>query len=390
MTKKISLSRISRKRYRPRHLRKTRGGATLAGQMGGPSMLKTSLTLLGYGIASMLLGPLYLLAELINIPMNNLNNLSRKAFNENKQAFLHLPFFKMIKGCPIKTLKSEDFILQDDMHIHKNIAVVSCDKDDDHPQKVKNNAPNLGDSLLDIFSMIPDKRKLRHHVFGLFQYIDNIRETDEKRKEHIQKLLHHVPYKTLIQCYLIYKTMNCKDLTKEKTILMDEDVVNMINPVYYPWSTPYDTKVKCMWKHMTQKKFTPEEKELCSARCKTCTFRNSVGRMFNRYGSAFSCSQTSTVKSMFDTYYKYIKVDKKDPLPETSEQVVPYLNKLNPSLSADLKEKLDKSDQDEVIKLFQRFLCKYDIIPTVESQIKIKIEDKLAKGYNMKQLLEII
>jgi hypothetical protein len=321
-----------------------------------------------------------------------MNNLSRKAFNENKQSFLHIPIFSMIKGCPVKKLKKEDFLLKDDMHIQQNVAVVSCDKEEDNQNQVKDNAPSVGDSILNLFGMIPEKRKLRHHVFGLFQYIDNLRETDKERKTKVQKLFEKVSPKTLIQCYLIHKTIQhkCPKVYRSdgKTILLDEDVVNMVNPIYYSWLTPYDTKVDCMWKHATQKKLSPEDKEKCGAPCKTCTFRNSLGRMSKKYGSS-SCNQTSTLESIFNTYYIYIDVKRKDPLPETAEEVVPYLQKLTP-IAQELDGKLEASDKEEVLNLFYRLLCKYDIIPTLELQIKIKIKEKLAKGYPMKQLLEFI
>lgn len=385
---------IRRKKHR---LRKTRGGAALAGSMLGSfagnqsSHLNTAITLVQYSLYSLLLGPIYLIAELLNIPINNMNNLSRKAFDENKHSFLHVPIFNMIKGCPVKKLKESDFLLKDDMHIQQDVAVVSCDKERNNQNQVKDNAPYAGDSILNLFGMIPEKRKLRHHVFGLFQYIDNLRETDEQRKTKVQKLFEKVSYKPLIQCYLIHKTIpadKCSAIISNpgKTVLLDEDVVNMVNPLYYSWSTPYDDKVKCMWKHATQKKFSEEEKGRCGAPCKTCTFRNSVGRMGKRYGSS-SCNKTSTLESIFNTYYKYIEVKKIDPLPETAEQVVPYLKTL-PTTTQKLDGKIE--DKDEVLNLFHRLMCKYDIIPTLEQQIMIKMKEQLAKGYHMKQLLEFV
>ena len=93
---------IRRKKHR---LRKTRGGAALASsmigsaagsQMSQSSHLNTAITLVQYSLYSLLLGPIYLIAELLNIPMNNMNNLSRKAFDKNKYSFLHIPIFNMI------------------------------------------------------------------------------------------------------------------------------------------------------------------------------------------------------------------------------------------------------------------------------------------------------
>lgn len=388
---------IRRKKHRPR---KTRGGAAVAGSMLGSvagnqwSHLNTAITLFQYSVYSLLLGPIYLIAELLNIPINNMNNLSRKAFDKTKHSFLHIPIFNMIKGCPVKMLKESDFLLKDDMHIQQNVAIVSCDKErvNDVKDKVNDNAPSVGDSILNLFGMIPEKRKLRHHVFGLFQYIDNLRETDEQRKTKVQKLFEKVSYKTLIQCYLIHKTIpanTCYDIQKNgKTILLDEDVVNMVNPLYYPWSTPYDDKVYCMKKHVTQKNFSNDDKIKCGASCKTCTFRNSVGRMGKQYGSS-SCNKPSTLESIFNTYYNYIDVQKKDPLPATAEEVVPYLRKLTLK-SQKLDDKLEANDKDEVIKLFHRLMCKYDILPTLESQIDIKMKEQLAKGYSMDHLLKFI
>ena len=96
---------------------------------------------------------------------------------------------------------------------------------------------------------------------------------------------------------------------------------------------------------------------------------------------------------IFNTYYGYITVNKPDPairFPEKADQVVPYLDTLRPQLSVSLKEKLEQNDMDEVLNLFHRLLCKYDIIPTVKEQIRLKIQEQLYKGYEMKQLLEFI
>jgi hypothetical protein len=371
--------------------RKTRGGMGMVSQ---PHPMSVFTTIVAYGISSLIIGPIYLLASLLNMPISNLNNLSGKAFEENKQMFLHIPFYKMIKGCPIKDLDPTKFLLQDDMHIHKNAAVVSCEKETLYSEKdkVTEQSASFSDSVLDVLGMIPEKRKLRHYVFGLFEYIDNLRETDEERKKHVQKLLHYVPYKTLIQCYLIYKTIKCGNLSNEKTVLADEDVIHMVNPLYYPSTIRdnYTRQVKCMWMHMTQKHFNEKDKIYCDAPCKSCTFNNSVRRTFKKYGSMFSGGKTSSLISMFNTYYDYLTIERrKDAVfPEKADQVVPFLNKHN--VSSDLEDKLEESDRKEVLVRFNRFLCKYDIIPTVEKQIEIKIQEKLSRGYSMQQILDFL
>jgi len=410
MTRRCIPRNTSRTRLRPRlkpktrskprpSNRKTRGGMGMATSMAGmagmgagqPNPLTIFATMAAYGISSLLIGPFYLLASILNMPTSNINHLLGQSLQENKRLFLHVPFYKMIKGCPIKDLKSEKFLLQDDMHIHNNAAVVSCENEAIYPNKVIETSPSVTDSILDAFGMMPDKRKLKHHVLNLFQYIDNLRETDEERKPKIQKLLHHVPYKTLIQCYLIHQSIKCPTYTGEKTVLMDEDVVYMVNPLYYPSSIrdDYTKQVKCMWMHMFQDKFDEKDKQYCGVKCKSCTFNNSVKRMFNKYGSMFSCGQTSSIVSMFNTYYEYLKIDKGDAVfPENAEQVIPYLKKYK--VSSDLTGKLEKSDEDEVLRRFHRFMCKYDIIPTVEKQIQIKIQEKISRGYSMQQILDFL
>ena len=378
----------ARKRVNPR---KTRGG----GKFSVSENFNTFITLVKYSFSSMFIGIFYLIACLINVPLSNLNNLSGKSFEKNNQSFLHIPFSKMISGCPVKKLKDDEFELQDDMYIHQNVAVVSCDQ----PSKgnVKERLPRFGDYILDFFGMIPNERKLKHHLFALFQYIDNLRETDEERKKKIQNILHHIPYKSLIQCYLIHKTLpkgTCETILKnKKTILLEEDVVQISDPFQHKEGSFFDVQVNCMWKHMTQKKFSEDDMKLCGARCNTCTFNNSVGRMTQRYRSSSSCNKSKTIRMIFNTYYGYITVNKPDPairFPEKADQVVPYLDTLRPQLSVSLKEKLEQNDMDEVLNLFHRLLCKYDIIPTVKEQIRLKIQEQLYKGYEMKQLLEFI
>ena len=96
---------------------------------------------------------------------------------------------------------------------------------------------------------------------------------------------------------------------------------------------------------------------------------------------------------IFNTYYSYITVNKPDSgmeFPVKADQVVPYLDTLRPQLSGSLNEKLEKNDMEEVLGLFHRLLCKYDIIPTLKNQIRVKIQEQLNRGYSIKQLLNFI
>lgn len=357
-----------------------------------PSHINVIGTVIQYGLSSLFIAPIYLFAEFMNIPMNNLNNLFRNtlqnALPETSGAFLHVPFYKMITGCPIKTLNPDKFLLKKDMYIHKNVAVVSCDKDIKGDVTEKN--PYLRDSILDLFGMIPDKRKLRHHVFEVFNYIDNLRETDEERKPKIQKLIQSINYKTLIKCYLIHRTLTCPNLSNQKTILADEDVVHMVNPLYYPSSVnDYSQKVSCMWNHLIKKEFSDEEMNKCKAVCKSCTFNNSVRRMTRKYFSMFSGGKISALTSMLNTYFSYLTIKKENvELPTNENDILKYLNTIR--VSSDLNNKLEKEEEKEVLSMFSRFLCKYDIIPTVESQIQKKVKEQLSRGYNMKQILDFM
>lgn len=373
---------------------RTRGGATLLipEKIHPLTVMKT---IIAYGLSSILIGPIYLLSEILNVPISNLNYLSRQSFSElqeTRHAFLHIPFYKMIMGCPNKEITPDKFLLQDDMYIHSNLAVVSCDKKVPNNGVVTENSPNLTDSLLDLIGMVPNKRKLRHHVFRLFQYIDNLRETDEERKKTIQQQIKYIKnYKTLIKCYLIYRTIKCPIYNKnDKTVLVDEDIIQIVNPLYYPSSISYSDKVTCMWKHFTKKRFNKEDIEQCNAVCESCTFNNSFQRMTKKYFSmASGTSSVSLVTSMLNTYFSYLTIIKdKVELPKDSSDIMKYLNEI--TVTSNLKDKLEENEREIVLKKFTSFLCKYDIIPTVEEQIRKKIQEQMSKGYSMDQILNFI
>jgi hypothetical protein len=384
-----------KKTRRRRRTRKKTGGFEGAGevlsmfQSSGvekSSTNRTLFTMLGFGLSAFLIGPLYLLSEFLNIPVSSVNLLSRKAFDKNQEAFLHLPLYKAIQGCPTKLLKPEKFALQDDMYINQDLAVVSCDRKVSYPNKVKQNDTHTIDSILDLFNLIPDKRRLQHYVFQLFHYIENIRATDEDRKEHIHKLIRKVnDYKTMVKTYLIFRTLKgkCSSIQSQKTILKDEDTVQMVNPFYIPCNVPFNTRIKCAWKHLYKSRFGKADED-CHAPCETCTFRNSLGRLTRKYTSFFSggCN-ASVVRSMINTYFSYIKVGKdvKAPTPET---LMEYLNSipLDPHPNAEVDE--------AVYQKFETFICKYDIMGLVEKELTRRMKERLDRGYTLEQILKFI
>lgn len=363
-----------------------------------PGMIQTLGTMVTFGVSALFVGPLYLLAELLNIPLGSLNTLSRKAFDGNPQhSFLHVPIYKMIQGCPNKKMVDKDFALQEDMYINNNLAVISCDKEMKHDVKVTENNTSMSDSFLNIFGLIKSERKLRHHVFRLFDYIENIRETDEQRKIHIHKLIRQISsYKTLIKCYLIYKTLSsgtCAAIkSQKKTILKDEDIIQIVNPFYIPCKISYSKRLSCVYKHLTQKRFNkndPSDQE-CKPNCDTCTFRNSITRLTKKYFNMFSgggCN-SSVVKSMFDTYYEYVQVEMDmTKIPKDETEIISFLNKIK--VKSYLDGKIEASEKEIILNRFNTFMCKYDIIPVVEEQIMKKIKDRI-EYHTMESSLKFI
>lgn len=376
-----------------RRKRKIRGGndSTEKKLSPGASVVKTISTIIMYGLSAVLVGPIYILAELLNIPMNSLNNLSRKAFEDNKEDFLHVPIHKMVVGCPIKKMDPNNFALQNDMYIHKNVAVVSCDKKGDNNDDVPDYGTTYSDSFSDFFGILSRDKKLRHHVFRLFQYIENIREPDEERKVHIQKIISKISdYKVLVKCYLIYNSLASicpKIKEKSKTLLKDEDVVNIVNPYAITGSVSYTKKLGCVYKHLTKKKFDAQDVEDCKPTCNTCTFRTSLSRLSGRYASMFSSSgcRVSIVKKMINTYYSHLTVKLQENLPVDETGVISYLDRIKvlSNLHGIVDEKI-------VLEKFNTFICKYDIMSVLQKQIEVKIKEKLEAGYPMKSILQFI
>lgn len=343
-----------------------------------------------YGISSILVGGLYLIAEMLNIPMSSFNQLSRKAFDSEKQIkFLHIPIHKVLTGCAIKTIEPDKFILQDDMYIHNKVAVVSCDGPNVSNEKAEDYNNTFLDSVLNFFGGISDKRQLRYHVFSLFNYIENIRETDEMRTKHIHSLIRQVTnHMTLIKCYLIYQTLKdkCAPIMKKKTILKDEDIVNIVNPYYIDSpNVDYKTRFTCAVKHLTKSTFDDEDAE-CKAKCKTCTFRNSFSRLTRKYSTGMGSScRSSTVTSMINAYYKHMVVTRsKLPIPEDEHGVIAYLD------SFDTKSKISTSGIDDetlVLEKFNTFMCKYKIESVLKEQIVRAVKKKIDNGYSVQRLL---
>ena len=380
------------RKHRNKRKLKSKGGGTSRKLEPGPSIANTLKTMFHYGITAILVGPLYLIAEALNIPMTSLNSLSRNAFADMKQfPFLHVPIHKMITGCPIKTMDPNNFVLQDDMYIDNNVAVVSCDDKGANTSEVPSYGRTYSDSFRDFFGILEDKRKLRHHVFGLFQYIENIRETDEGRKVHIQKLIQKISdYSVLLRCYVIYRSIEkkCPSIkNNKKTVLKDEDVVKIVNPYFIPGPASYTKKIGCVYKHVTKKRFDYQDMADCQAKCETCTFRNSISRLSAQYASIFSTGgcRVTMAKRMINTYFTdLVKVrDTGIALPSDEKGVVAYLDKLK--IETNIKG--DTADEEMVLDKFNRFICKYDIIPVLKKQIEKIIKERLEAGYPMKTLM---
>jgi len=378
------------RKHRKSQKRKTQGGSRLEQ---GPMVFKALGTMIGYGISAIIVGPLYLLAELLNVPMTSFNMLSKKAFDsEKKHSFLHMPIHKLVSGCPIKNLKEDDFVLQKDMYIHSNVAVVSCDGKNESDNQVEDYGTSFADSFMNFFGIMPGRRHLRHYVFRLFNYIDNIRENDEGRKKHIHAIIRNISnLKTLIKCYLIYRTVadKCAKVRQNnpKTVLKDEDVVKIVNPYYLPSDLPYNTRLKCVSKHFTKKAFDQGDSE-CKPTCDTCTFRNSFSRLTRKYSNMLNSTgcRSSMIKKMIDKYYKYMKIEKPKDLKEPTDEkgFVEYLDKIK--VENHLSEaKVD--DEELVMKKLDIFMCKYDIVSVVKEQIQKVVKGKLDDGYQMYKLV---
>ena len=88
---------------------------------------------------------------------------------------------------------------------------------------------------------------------------------------------------------------------------------------------------------------------------------------------------------MINTYFTYLDVrETGTALPSDEKGVVAYLDKLKIDSS---RLKGDTADEDMVLDKFNRFMCKYDIIPVLKKQIEKIIKEKLEAGYPMKTLM---
>ena len=285
-------TRRNRPRRKPRKIKIHTGG------MVDPRSVFVFGTMLMYGLVSVFIGPAYLIAEILNAPITSINNFSRKAFNNSKTKWIHRPILDIAFLNSEKIIKEDDFLLEDDMHIHQDVAVVSLDKhpDDDAgnrkypPSQIAPYSPSSYDSILNMFGQLNEQKKLRLFVFQLFDYIEGLRATDTQRQRDIKRIIYAIQdYKPLIKFYLIYKALKIESkidsYKKEKTILKGADVVTVINPFYNPCSISYTKRLDCVKRHITQKRFDtndPEDKA-CRVSCDTCTFRNSIAQLTKKY-----------------------------------------------------------------------------------------------------------
>lgn len=286
------MKKTRRRRQMPRKKIRKGGGVD-------PATVIIFVTMLMYGLYSVVIGPLYLIAEALNAPISSINNFSRKSFSNMKQGWLHRPLLSLLSE--ERKIDEKYFLLKEDRHVHQGVAVVSNDSHPDDPtgikpqlrSEVQDFAPSGKDAILRIIGGLEEKKVLRLTVYRLFQYIENIRATDEDRKLEIREMIDNISdYTALIKCYLIYKSISsetCKKIRAEtKTILKDEDVITIVNPFYNPCDISYTKRIDCLKRHLTQKRFDkrdPEDKA-CRVSCDTCTFRSSVENLMNRYISS--------------------------------------------------------------------------------------------------------
>jgi hypothetical protein len=268
-------------------------------------------TMIMYGLFSIVIGPLYLLTELINAPVTSINNLSRKAFKKEKGAIWHKSFSQLLFNFDKTEMNNNDFLLEKDIHIHQKVAIVSNDEDpdpevDDEGKRLvdsngnpkqkafldeKDYSPGFIDKINYSLSSQSDYQKLKYNVFRLFDKIESLRKTDAERKNDIHLYIKNIKdYKSLIKWFLIYNTINtCEKYKNEKkTILKGIDVVTIVNPFYHPASMSYTNRLECIKKHLFQdelRKDNPEDK-ICRVCCDTCTFKNSISRLTQKYISS--------------------------------------------------------------------------------------------------------
>jgi hypothetical protein len=289
-------TRRNKPRRKPRKIKTKTQKQT--GGMIDPGSVFVFGTMLMYGLASVFIGPAYLFAEFLNAPITSINNFSRKAFNESQTKWIHRPLLDLAFLNSEKPIDARDFWLEEDMHIHQNVAVVSLDKHpDDHagnmkhpPSKVDEYSPSSYDSIRNMFGNLNENKKLKLFVFQLFDYIENLRATDTQRQKDVKRIIYAIEdYKTLVKFYLIYKTLEqktCPEINKvTKTILKGADVVTVVNPFYNPCSISYTKRLECVKRHVTQKRFDPNDPDdkVCRVSCDTCTFRNSVSQLTKKY-----------------------------------------------------------------------------------------------------------
>jgi len=274
---------------------------TRKGGMVDPGSLYVFGTMLIYGMISVVVGPLYLLAELFNAPISSLNKFSRKAFQNQESHIFHRPLYHILSMYTKPNLDKDQFLLEADTYIHKRVSTVSLDNDPD-PKKdangkvipsaeseVKSITPSVKDTLLHTFGALRLGRQLKNLVFRLFDHIEQIPKTDTERKADINLLVYQLDFKSLVKCYLISKTIKsntCEAIqNKKKTILRGADVITIINPFYHPCNPSYTKRLDCLKRHLTKKKFDKADKEdmECKVTCDNCTFLNSAIRLGDKY-----------------------------------------------------------------------------------------------------------
>lgn len=288
------------KKTRKRHPTPVKGGAV------DPEGIYVFGTMLVYGIVSIFVGPMYLLAELINTPVSSINKFSRKAFQNQDSHLFHRPLYQILAMYRKPNLDKEEFLLQEDTHIHKRVALVALDKDPEPkkdasgkiiepgPSEIKSITPPFTETMLQSMGILRNTRpgsELKNLVFRLFDYIEQLPKTDVERKSDINLLVYQMDFKTLVKCYLISKTVSAEACAKvksqKKTILRGEDVVTIVNPFYHPCNPSYTKRLFCLKRHMTTLKFKQENEDLdCKVTCDSCTFLNSAYKLGSKFISS--------------------------------------------------------------------------------------------------------
>ena len=399
--------------------------------------IETLGRLLKFSLGSLIISPLYIMAVIANIPLNTLNNLSGKSFNDNKADALGIQLYKYMfegykKVAPEGEAKEsisleekykrnkEAFIVDEGLTI-KGQLVTRCDSEKCNAKRggyMKGGYMNTYKTFGEMLGTLTTNEKVIHNLKSLEDTIDSIKNDFTGRKDEIKKMFKNlkdpdVLFKMIVVCNNLIGKCEESLNPDEKAHLIEDNVV-VKNP--YQLINKKQDFLGTITSYMNMEVCYLDSE--CMKSCNKCDlFTNiscAIGMKLGPECDKCNCNLFNNIITVYSAYVRILLksfAGNSNNIYFISELLFMITRFYANSVDLDIgKNKyiinlnLDKIDEIkyignfnkvtkdnmEAIELFKKVICKYGIYEVVKKNFK-EIVDKAKKDdeelYNLKKKL---